>query len=125
MKNKDHVYGAELTAEITENAVRFQQNVLGLALETWGYEKEEVEKSLLELERYRSIGSIEKCEEAVEIQTPKKPDYEGDGYADGQIVYDTWICPNCGRSYETDYEEYECCPHCGQKIDWSDDNDGE
>lgn len=26
--------------------------------------------------------------------TPKKPDYEGDSYADdGEILYDTWICP--------------------------------
>lgn len=27
--------------------------------------------------------------EALEKQTPKSPDYEGDGYADGELVYDT------------------------------------
>ena len=57
--------------------------------------------------------------EALEKQVPKKPDLEGDGYADGHLVYDTWICPNCGKEYEVDYEEYDWCPHCGQHIDRS------
>jgi rubrerythrin len=56
---------------------------------------------------------------ALEKQIPKKPDLEGDGYADGQLVYDTWICPNCEKRYEVDYEKYDYCPNCGQKIDWS------
>ena len=30
---------------------------------------------------------------------------------------ESWLCPNCGKSYEVDYEEYERCPHCGQMID--------
>lgn len=37
------------------------------------------------------------------------------------IVYDTWICPCCGHHYEVDYDDYEYCPKCGQKIDWSDE----
>lgn len=56
---------------------------------------------------------------ALEKQIPKKPTYEGDGYWNGQLVYDTWICPNCEKCYEVDYEEYDHCPNCGQKIDWS------
>lgn len=56
---------------------------------------------------------------AMEKQIPKKPDLEGDGYADGHLVYDTWICPRCGVKYEVDYEEYDWCPDCGQRIDWS------
>lgn len=48
---------------------------------------------------------------------PKKPDYEGDGYADGHIVYDTWICPCCGERYEVDFDDYRHCPECGQAID--------
>lgn len=56
---------------------------------------------------------------SIEKQIPKKPDFEGDGYADGQLVYDTWICPNCEKRYEVDYEEYDHCPNCGQKINWS------
>ena len=57
----------------------------------------------------------------VEKQTAKRPDYEGDGYADGHLVYDTWICPCCGKHYEIDYDDYDFCPACGQCIDWSDE----
>ena len=64
---------------------------------------------------------------ALEKQIPKRPDCEGDGYADGEIVYDTWICPCCGKGYEVDYDNYDYCPNCGQKIDqvvdWSEIND--
>ena len=59
--------------------------------------------------------------EARERQTAKRPDYEGDGYADGHLVYDTWICPCCGKHYEVDYDNYNYCPDCGQKLDWSDE----
>ena len=57
--------------------------------------------------------------EALKKQIPEMPDYEGDGYADGFLVYDTWICPSCGRYYEIDYDHYKYCPECGQRIDWS------
>lgn len=56
--------------------------------------------------------------EALERQTPKIPNFEGDGYADGELVYDTWICPCCGKEYEVDFDYYEYCPLCGQAIDW-------
>ena len=55
---------------------------------------------------------------ALERQIPEIPDYEGDGYADGFLVYDTWICPRCGRHYEIDYDHYVYCPECGQRIDF-------
>lgn len=60
--------------------------------------------------------------EARDKQIAKKPTYEGDGYApDGTLIYDTWICPCCGKSYEVDYDNYDYCPNCGQKLDWSDE----
>lgn len=60
--------------------------------------------------------------EAREKQIAKKPTYEGDGYApDGTLVYDTWICPCCDKRYEVDYDDYDYCPNCGQKLDWSDE----
>lgn len=58
---------------------------------------------------------------ALEKQIPKKPDFEGDGYSNGQLVYDTWICPYCEKKYEVEYEEYICCPNCGQRIDWGEE----
>ena len=59
--------------------------------------------------------------QALEKQIPKKPTYEGDGYApDGTFVYDEWICPCCENRYELYYDDdYDYCPNCGQKIDWS------
>lgn len=56
---------------------------------------------------------------ALEKQIPQIPDYEGDGYANGELIYDTWVCPSCGRHYEIDYDHYVYCPECGQLIDWS------
>ena len=57
---------------------------------------------------------------ALEKQIPKKPTYDGDGYApDGTFVWDEWLCPCCGTRYEVDYDEYDFCPNCGQAIDWS------
>ena len=74
---------------------------------------------------YEEIGTVEECREAVEKQTPKAPDYEGDGYDNkGELIYDTWICPNCGERYELDYDDYEHCPKCGQAIRQSENLEG-
>ena len=55
---------------------------------------------------------------ALKKQVPEVPDVYGDGYADGEPVYDTWDCPSCGASYEIEGEQHEYCPHCGQRINW-------
>lgn len=66
------------------------------------------------------IAYFEIAIKALEKQLPKKPIYEGDGYApDGTFIWDEWLCPNCGSRYEVDYDEYDHCSNCGQKIDWS------
>lgn len=63
---------------------------------------------------------LEQMHELKERDTAKKPTYEGDGYApDGTFVWDEWLCPNCGTRYEVDYDEYDHCPNCRQRIDWS------
>lgn len=67
--------------------------------------------------------TFESVIEAREKQIAKKPYYEGDGYADGQLVYDTWICPCCDKRYEVDYDDYDYCPNCGQKIDLDRDDE--
>lgn len=59
-------------------------------------------------------------------EIPQKPTFEGDGYApDGTEVWDEWICPCCGSRYEVDYDEYDHCPNCGQRIDWAEVNESE
>lgn len=66
----------------------------------------------------------EQVQELADRNTPKKPDYEGDGFDDdGELIYDTWICPCCETRYEVDYDDYICCPKCGQRIDWEDKNE--
>ena len=75
--------------------------------------------ALEEVKKYREIGTVEECRAAVEKQKEKTPTYEGDGYApDGTFVWDEWLCPNCESRFEVDYDDYDYCPNCGQKIDW-------
>ena len=60
--------------------------------------------------------TTEQIWELKERNTPEKRIYEGDGYSGEAMVYDTWICPNCGVKYEVDYDDYDFCPNCGQRI---------
>lgn len=77
-------------------------------------------EGVAELKQYREIGTVEECRTATEKQKPKIADIWGDGYDDdGNLVYDTYECPNCGETYEIGYQDYKYCPECGQAIDWS------
>lgn len=69
------------------------------------------------------VVAFETAIEALEKQMPTSMDLEGDGYADGVIIYDTWICPRCGKHYELEYDNYDYCPNCGQSLDWEDYDD--
>lgn len=67
-----------------------------------------------------NIDVFETAVHELEKQIPKTPDYEGNGYdSDGNMIYDTWVCPNCGEHYEVEYDKYDYCPTCGQAFDWS------
>ena len=61
----------------------------------------------------------------LEKQVAMKPIYEADGYADGELVYDYAECPICGHDFEYGINDWGCgyCSDCGQKLDWSEDND--
>ena len=65
--------------------------------------------------------AFETAIEALEKQRTKTPNYESDGYWNGEPVYDTWICPCCSKVYEVDYDNYKYCPECGQALDWSEE----
>lgn len=58
--------------------------------------------------------------EALEKQIPQKPDLEGDGYWNGELVYDTGYCPRCHYDYEIEYHTPKYCQNCGQALDWGD-----
>ena len=78
-------------------------------------------KNSIEYGKVRDDQDIDLISEIVMKGIPKKPDFESDGYADGYPVYDTWICPNCGEHYEVEFDHYDYCPKCGQRIDWSEE----
>ena len=65
--------------------------------------------------------SMAKAILALEKQIPQQVIYTGDGYADGEMVYDMANCPCCDEYFEEYETEWEChyCPNCGQKLDWS------
>lgn len=52
---------------------------------------------------------------------------EGDGYADGELVYDVWHCSECDYCIDdgTDNPELlpKYCPNCGAKMDGGNDDD--
>lgn len=60
---------------------------------------------------------------ALEKTVTKSVVLEGDGYDDkGELIYDIAYCPNCNHKFDLGYdEETNCCPNCGQALDWSDD----
>ena len=62
---------------------------------------------------------------ALEKQIPKKPEYEADGYADGELVYDYAKCPICGHDFEYGINDWGCeyCSDCGQKLNWESDEE--
>lgn len=85
-------------------------------------------------EEYRTIKPCKECAEEhrqlaewlkelksfKEKDEPKAVRYEGDGYADGSMVYDYAYCPNCNHETEVDSENWGCdfCPNCGQRLRW-------
>ena len=73
-------------------------------------------------ELYRVFCLLIEQIEALEKQMAVKPNYEADGYSDGELVYDYAECPVCGKDYEYEINDWGCnyCSNCGQKLDWSD-----
>ena len=84
---------------------------------------QKIMQTLLDIIRFVRVMpwiTTEHIHELESRDTAKKPNIEGDGYApDGTFIYDTWICPNCNEHYEIDYDDYDFCPICGQRIDRS------
>lgn len=66
--------------------------------------------ALIEIQQYRSIGTVEECQNAVDRQTKKRP-VEVDNCGN---VCSCERCPNCFEIVSGDY-----CEECGQAIGWS------
>ena len=83
----------------------------------------------IELQQYRSIGTVQECREAREKQKEKKPKHSG--CYDNERVWHEWngidgkpyeLCSNCGTNLccEMPYDKKpKYCNECGQKLDWS------
>lgn len=58
-----------------------------------------------------------------EKEEPRAVRYEGDGYAEGEMVVDYAYCPNCDHETEVDSENWGSmfCPECGQRLRWEND----
>lgn len=57
---------------------------------------------------------------AADVRENKRGEWygEADGYADGELVYDMWSCPICGKRFE-EWEEkpdWNFCPNCGADM---------
>jgi len=59
-------------------------------------------------------------EQIEKLKSPREVIYEGDGYADGEMVYDMARCPNCDFCYEESDTIWGLpyCPNCGQALKW-------
>ena len=83
-------------------------NVITLATHSDYYNKDRDDKD------------IDLIESIVEKEIPGSPIRVGYGYdPDRSGVYVRWGCSNCGAKYRAYYTDYDYCPHCGKKIDWS------
>ena len=51
---------------------------------------------------------------------PCMVNYESDGYADGNPVFDIATCPKCGYAFEEGCIPWGApfCPNCGQALKW-------
>lgn len=63
-------------------------------------------------------------QELVDKETPKKPKRIKEFITFDGIVYKIAKCPNCkGNNKVREYVSGNRCYTCGQKLDWSDDED--
>ena len=78
--------------------------------------------ALEEIQQYREIGTVEECRDPMEKQIPKRIQHDSNIYNDGFTRYQIGKCPICGEWYN-DKDEYNYCHKCGNKLNWSNENE--
>lgn len=76
--------------------------------------------ALEEVQKYRQIGTVEECREAVEKQKPEKPEIYTDTIQtiNSSFNKDVYLCSRCGQFIgKIDDELPRYCNCCGQRID--------
>lgn len=105
---------------MTENeAIEKIKDLSDMGVQSYRDAKKMAISALKEIQRYREIGTVEECREAVEKQKPKKPilinykDY-ADKIDNAEFLEGSWCCPNC----KTVMRSGGYCKRCGQAISW-------
>ena len=79
--------------------------------------------ALKEIQQYREIGTVEECREAVEKQEAERIEYETNAvFSNGFSHYRIGKCPICDNRYNSN-DEINYCSKCGQKLDWSEEDE--
>ena len=84
-------------------------------------------QALEDIQKYRTIGTVEECRTARERQIPMKAKFENreiirhrnnpKGKPEWEkLIKADWLCSNC----KSPVGEDNYCGYCGQKLDWSD-----
>lgn len=75
-----------------------------------------------ELEQYRALGTVEELRVARDKQVAKKVVFVHPLQLDDGGDY---MCPSCetGTVYDAYGQQSHYCHYCGQKLDWSDEDD--
>ena len=72
---------------------------------------------------YKEIGTVEECWEAVEKQKAERIEYETNAvFSNGFSHYRIGKCPICDNRYNSN-DEIAYCSKCGQKLDWSEEDE--
>lgn len=118
-----------LCKEVLENAIGVHETCEKCGMETQSLDVVAVQ-AMKELLRYRQIGTVEECREAVEKQTAKKPEFvdtrfmnNGKHISDGCQLQNCYKCPNCNQHIFHVWDDELYCKYCGQLLDWSDDDE--
>lgn len=134
-QNIDMPFGSNISREASELAIQALEEVqkyreIG-ALEELQDMKSDYYETLSDWRQYRKIGTLEECRTAREKQVTKKPVH--DGCFDSEGIWHEWngvngrpydLCPNCNTNLccEMPYDNKpKYCKHCGQRLDWSDE----